>query len=94
MSTAARDLLAVLHEAAAEQNDKLHLFADAERFPEVFRQAAAVTDTKDQLSGLLPVLRKQLRLPRLEYVSLVNQGDYLVEVPSDRRDIPKVTELP
>ena len=41
-------------------------------------------------AGLLPVLRKVLRLPRLEYTSIMNQGDFLIEVPSDRKDIPRV----
>ena len=41
-------------------------------------------------AGLLPVLRKTLRLPRLEYTSIMNQGDFLIEVPSDRNDIPRV----
>ena len=40
--------------------------------------------------GLLPVLRRTLRLPRLEYTSIMNQGDFLIEVPSDRKDIPRV----
>ena len=47
-----------------------------------------------QLSGLLPVLRKQLGLPRLEYVSVQNQGDYLVEVPAERKDVPRVRCAP
>lgn len=45
------------------------------------------------LQGLLPGLRKQLRLPRLEYVSVQNQGDWMIEVPADRRDIPSVSML-
>ncbi len=44
-------------------------------------------------AGLLPVLRKTLRLPRLEYKSIMNQGDFLIEVPSEREDIPRVTCL-
>ena len=31
-----------------------------------------------------------LRLPRLEYVSVQNQGDFLVEVPAEREDVPQV----
>ena len=37
------------------------------------------------------MLRKVLRLPRLEYTSIMNQGDFLIEVPSDRTDIPRVS---
>ena len=39
------------------------------------------------------MLRKVLRLPRLEYTSIMNQGDFLIEVPSDRTDIPRVSWL-
>lgn len=44
-------------------------------------------------AGLLPVLRRTLGLPRLDYVSVQNQGDYLIEVPADRTDVPKVPIL-
>ena len=37
------------------------------------------------------MLRKTLRLPRLEYRSIMNQGDFLIEVPSEREDIPRVS---
>lgn len=46
------------------------------------------------MQALLPALRKQLRLPRLEYVSIQNQGDWMIEVPADRRDIPPVSLWP
>ena len=42
------------------------------------------------LEGLLPQLRKTLKLPRLEFTSIVNQGDWLVEVPADMASIPRV----
>lgn len=41
--------------------------------------------------NLLPKLRKILRLPRLEYRSIMNQGDFLIEVSSEREDIPRVS---
>ena len=90
VARAALEMLGVLHEDAAAQNDKLHLFASEERFPRVFQLAAELADAEAALEGLLPGLRKQLGLPRLAYISLANQGDYLVEVPADRRDVPKV----
>ena len=43
------------------------------------------------LQALLPALRKQLHMPRLEYVSIVNQGDWMIEVPVERRDIPRAS---
>ena len=45
------------------------------------------------MQALLPTLRKQLRLPRLDYVSIINQGDYMIEVPADRSDIPRVCSV-
>ena len=35
-------------------------------------------------------MRKLLHLPRLEYVSIQNQGDFLLEVPVEMTDVPKV----
>ena len=32
-----------------------------------------------------------MRLPRLEYLSIVNQGDYMIEVPAERSDIPQAS---
>lgn len=83
----------MLHEDAAAQNDKLHLFASEGRFPRVFELAAELANAEAELEGLLPALRRLLGLPRLAYISLANQGDYLIEVPADRRDVPKVVCL-
>ena len=90
VARAALELLAVLHDDGAAQNDKLHLFASEDRFPRVFERAAELADAEAALEGLLPGLRRLLGLPRLAYISLANQGDYLIEVPADRRDVPKV----
>jgi len=35
-------------------------------------------------------MRKLLHLPRLEYVSIQNQADFLIEVPVEVTDVPKV----
>lgn len=71
----------------------MHLFTSAEAFPflaGVFKLAADAEAAATHLDDLLPGLRRQLRLPRMAYVSLTNQGDYLVEVPAGRKDVPKV----
>ena len=39
-------------------------------------------------------MRKLLRLPRLEYVSIQNQADFLIEVPVEMSDVPKVCTPP
>ncbi len=36
-------------------------------------------------------MRKLLHLPRLEYVSIQNQADFLIEVPVEVTDVPKVS---
>jgi DNA mismatch repair protein MSH3 len=87
---AAWDMLAVMDEAAAASNNRIDLFTSQERFPALFAARADLAAAERQLSGLLPPLRRQLGLPRLEYVSVQNQGDYLIEVPAERKDVPRV----
>lgn len=38
-------------------------------------------------------MRKLLHLPRLEYVSIQNQADYLIEVPVEMTGVPKVITM-
>lgn len=38
-------------------------------------------------------MRRLLHLPRLEYVSIQNQADFLIEVPVEVTDVPKVLKL-
>ena len=87
---AAREMLALIHEDAAEQNNKIGLFKSHQRFPKVFQQRQELSVCEDTLAGLLPALAKELRVPRLEFVSMQNQGDYLIEVDASRKDVPKV----
>lgn len=120
VSRVVADVLSVLGEEAAAENDKLQLFTSPERFPEVlhplrhvtaggkltadsklgmkpglersprrdggedehqlvcwrqvFEQAEAVAAAEKALQRLLPDLRRQLRLPSLQYVHPANQG--------------------
>ncbi|CAL8467013.1 g6549 [Coccomyxa elongata] len=92
VSEAAFDLLSVMDSEAASANNKIDLFISEERFPEVFEARQAVADADATLVNLLPVLRKALRLPRLDYVSVQNQGDFLIEVPAERKDVPREWE--
>ncbi|KAK9916549.1 hypothetical protein WJX75_003960 [Coccomyxa subellipsoidea] len=92
VAEAAYEMLSVMDEEAAAANNKIDLFISEERFPEVFEARQGVADADAGLAKLLPVLRKTLRLPRLEYVSVQNQGDFLIEVPADRKDIPREWE--
>ncbi len=89
MGQQAQQLLEVLDEEAAAVNDLQRLFTSAQRFPEVFQRRQAVADCEAGLQGLLPPLRRLLRLPRLAFTSVHNQGDFLVEVPVDQAGIPQ-----
>lgn len=86
----ARDQLRLIHAAAAERNDRVGLFASRERFPGVFERRLGLAECEGALERLLPTLSKRLRIPQLEFKSVQNQGDYLVEVDVHRTDIPKV----
>lgn len=49
-----------------------------------------VSAAQANLQQVLVAMRKLLRLPRLEYVSIQNQADFLIEVPVEMSDVPKV----
>ena len=90
MSEVAKELLQLIDESAAEQNDKVGFLRDKTKFPEVCACRAALEDCEFDLADLLPKIARLLRVPRLEYKSLMNQGDYLIELDALRTDIPKV----
>ena len=49
-----------------------------------------VANAETALQDILKDLRRQLQLPSLEYKTVQNQGVYLIEVPTERTDVPKV----
>lgn len=53
-----------------------------------------VSGAEAHLQQVLVAMRKLLRLPRLEYVSIQNQADFLIEVPVEMSDVPKVCTPP
>jgi hypothetical protein len=48
-----------------------------------------VRAAQQHLQGLLPQLAKAAGLRKAEYVTIQHQGEYLVELPADRRDVPQ-----
>lgn len=52
-----------------------------------------VSAAEANLQQVLLAMRKRLRLPRLEYVSIQNQADFLIEVPVEMTDVPKVCPI-
>lgn len=87
-------MLQMIDATAAEQNDKIGFLRDKQKFPEVCACREAVEDRELDLADLLPKIARLIRVPRLEYKSIMNQGDYLIEVDALRTDIPKVGEFP
>ena len=86
---AAEEMLSCVNASAAERNDKVGLIRSRQRFPELAECRDREAACQDHLTGLLPKLAKRLAVPRLEYKSLLNQGDFLIEVDAARKDIPK-----
>ncbi|CAD7699127.1 unnamed protein product [Ostreobium quekettii] len=78
-------LLSAIDVRAALQNDKLGMFQSRERFPDVVTCREGVKAAEAGLQDLLPRLSRQIGVPCLQYVSIQNQGDFLVELPSDFR---------
>lgn len=56
---------------------------------QVFACAAAVSSAESHLQGLLPQLAAAAGVPSLSYVSVQNQGNWMVELPATRTDIPQ-----
>ncbi len=61
VAAAARGMLAALDEAAARRDDKLDLFRDGDRFPDVFARKRELDAAHAAIAGLLPSLRKHVR---------------------------------
>ena len=85
--------MSCIYAPAAEKNDKVGLIRSRECFPELARCRDAEADCQAHILNLLPKLAKQIGVPRLEYKSLLNQGDFLIEVDAARKDIPKASLL-
>lgn len=56
---------------------------------QVFACSAAVSGAEAHLQELLPKLAASAGVRSLSYVSIQNQGNYLVELPAARTDVPK-----
>ena len=80
---AALDLLELIDEQAAAAGDKLALMREGAGWTEVDQRRGDLAAARGRLGDELPGIRKTLGMPRLEYSSIFNQGDYLVDVPND-----------
>ncbi|XP_076948230.1 DNA mismatch repair protein MSH3-like [Bidens hawaiensis] len=82
ISIAAR-LLSALNKEAAEQRDLSNLFVVSDgRFEEIGTERTKVKQAKEKLDLLIDLYRKQLRKPKLEFMS-VSVTTHLIELPLD-----------
>ena len=79
-ATIAAETLASIDTTAAASGDMLKLFVDDARFPEVAAKRTALTAAEASLEELRPQLAATLNVRAVAYVSVANQGEYLVEV--------------
>jgi hypothetical protein len=56
---------------------------------QVFACKTAVSDAERHLHELLPKLAATAGVRTLSYVTIQNQGNYLLELPAARTDVPK-----
>lgn len=92
-AAAAQATLASLNLDAAAAGDKLRLFSDDQRFPDVAEKRETVIACEAALEALRPELAKTLNLRSVSYTSIANQGDYLVEIPIElEKRAPKTWE--
>ncbi|XP_059629291.1 DNA mismatch repair protein MSH3 isoform X2 [Cornus florida] len=78
-------LLSTLNKEAAAQGDLQNLFIiSSGQFPEVARVRTAVQLAKENLDSLIGLYRKQLKMHKLEFIS-VSGTTHLIELPSDIR---------
>ncbi|PSC73725.1 DNA mismatch repair MSH3 [Micractinium conductrix] len=83
VAAAARQLLDCMNLEEAAKNDPTTALKDSQRFPEVLRRRRGYGAAQAHLDGLLAGFRRQLQIGNLQFVTLQNQGEYLVEVPPE-----------
>lgn len=77
----------------ARKNALVDVFADEDGFQAVFSARAHLRECLQALDNLLPDLKSLLGMDRLEYKSVQNQGDFLIEVRKGHKGVPKDWEL-
>jgi len=77
------NILNTLNIDACKKDDLILVFGDPEKYEKVFERKKQVDHILNQLEDMKPVLASSLGLDKFEYVSIQNQGEYLIEVPTD-----------
>eukprot|EP00890_Picochlorum_soloecismus_P001707 jgi/Picsp_1/2537/NSC_00768-R1_dna mismatch repair protein len=81
-SVIALNILNTLNIDACKKDDLIHVFGNSEKYESVFERQRQVECILSQLQDIKPVLASSLGLDRVDYVSLQNQGEYLIEIPT------------
>ncbi|KAL4068083.1 muts domain V-domain-containing protein [Scleroderma citrinum] len=88
-----RELLGAVSLKGAEQGNKISLWKDPEKFPELVEFELMIQTIESELSEELKRIRKILRMPSLQWTSVLG-FEFLVEVKkADNREIPVSWEL-
>ncbi|XP_068522312.1 DNA mismatch repair protein Msh3 isoform X1 [Anas acuta] len=71
--------LKILNEEAAKTGDKTQLFKDLTDFPVISKKKEEILEVLSKIQSHLPEIRKQIRNPSAEYVTVSGQ-EFLIEV--------------
>ncbi|XP_023800522.1 DNA mismatch repair protein Msh3, partial [Cyanistes caeruleus] len=79
-----KQYLKVLNEEAARTGDKTQLFKDLTAFPAIRKKKEEIQDVLSKIQLHLPDIRKQIKSPSAEYVTVSGQ-EFLIEVKNSHK---------
>lgn len=80
--------LSSLNATAAQQNDKVNLFRDVEKYPAIQDRKDCIAMAQSELTEHLKAVRKKMRMPRLDYATVAGV-EFLLEIPAvDAKKVP------
>ncbi|KAM6106146.1 DNA mismatch repair protein Msh3 isoform 3-T4 [Pterocles gutturalis] len=82
--TPVKHYLKILNEEAAKTGDKTQLFKDLTDFPVIRKRKEEIQDVLSKIQLHLPVIRKQIKNPSAEYVTVSGQ-EFMVEVKNSHK---------
>lgn len=77
----AQDIARSLHKKSCIDNDVVTVFNDDAKYDKVAEKRAIVLQHEKSLEDLKPMLARSLGVASIDYVTIQNQGEYLIEVP-------------
>jgi DNA mismatch repair protein MSH3 len=83
----ANNVIASLNIQACEENDIINVYNDDMKYSSVAQRRKQLEDSKVAIDNLRPSLAKDLGFSSVEYVSIQNQGEYLIEVPISKENL-------